>query len=123
MRCLLEKPKKPFTYQPGADKGWIIKDRDEEGNARYDFQYMDKDGYRVTIEGLSRSFDKEFWNYAKLISGVLRHGMPLPYVVNLVSRLNLFDENINTWKNGIERTLKRYIPDGTKAEPQMSVLQ
>lgn len=103
-------------HLPGwVEKGWVIKDRSESGEARYDFQYMDKDGYRVTHEGLSRSFNKEFWNYAKLISGVLRHGMPLPYVVNLVSRLNLFDENINTWKNGVERTLKRYIPDGTEA--------
>ncbi|MCB0756602.1 MAG: ribonucleoside-diphosphate reductase, adenosylcobalamin-dependent, partial [Flavobacteriales bacterium] len=110
------KAEEAFHLPAWADKGWIIKDRDEDGNARYDFQYMDKDGYRITIEGLSRSFDKEFWNYAKLISGVLRHGMPLPYVVNLVSRLNLFDENINTWKNGVERTLKRYIPDGTKAD-------
>lgn len=104
-----------FHLPTWVEHGWVIKSRDEEGVARYDFQYMDKDGYRVTIEGLSRSFDKEFWNYAKLISGVLRHGMPLPYVVNLVSRLNLFDENINTWKNGVERTLKRYIPDGTEA--------
>lgn len=110
------KAEEAFHLPTWADKGWVIKDRDEDGNARYDFQYMDKDGYRITIEGLSRSFDKEFWNYAKLISGVLRHGMPLPYVVNLVSRLNLFDENINTWKNGVERTLKRYIPDGTKAD-------
>ncbi|MCF8277045.1 MAG: adenosylcobalamin-dependent ribonucleoside-diphosphate reductase [Flavobacteriales bacterium] len=112
------KTEEAFHLPAWAEKGWIIKDRDENGNARYDFQYVDKDGYRVTIEGLSRSFDKEFWNYAKLISGVLRHGMPLPYVVNLVSRLNLFDENINTWKNGVERTLKRYIPDGTKADHQ-----
>jgi len=110
------KAEEAFHLPTWADKGWIIKDRDEEGNARYDFQYMDKDGYRVTIEGLSRSFDEEFWNYAKLISGVLRHGMPLHYVVNLVSRLNLFDQNINTWKNGVERTLKRYIPDGTVAD-------
>ena len=76
---------------------------------------MDKDGYKVTIEGLSRSFDKEYWNYAKLISGVLRHGMPLPYVVDLISNLNLYNESINTWKTGVERTLKKFIPDGTKA--------
>ncbi|MBI1286499.1 MAG: adenosylcobalamin-dependent ribonucleoside-diphosphate reductase [Flavobacteriales bacterium] len=105
-----------FHLPTWVNTGWIIKERDGKGAARYDFQYMDKDGYRVTIEGLSRSFNEEFWNYAKLISGVLRHGMPLPYVVNLVSRLNLFDENINTWKNGVERTLKRYIPDGTKTD-------
>jgi ribonucleoside-diphosphate reductase alpha chain len=76
---------------------------------------MDSDGYKVTIEGLSRSFNKEYWNYAKLISGVLRHGMPLHYVVDLVNNLNLFDENINTWKNGVSRALKRFIPDGTVA--------
>ena len=95
--------------------GWVIKSRDEENIARYDFQYMDKDGYRVTIEGLSRSFNKEFWNYAKLISGVLRHGMPIPFVVDLIEDLNLYSDNINTWKNGVVRTLKQFIPDGTKA--------
>ncbi len=109
------KAEEAFHLPQWVEKGWIIKGRNDHGAARYDFQYMDRDGYRVTIEGLSRSFDKEFWNYAKLISGVLRHGMPLPYVVNLVGRLNLFDENINTWKNGVERTLKRFIPDGTIA--------
>jgi len=96
-------------------KGWIIKNKIEDHGNRYDFQYLDKEGYKVTIEGLSRSFDKEFWNYAKLISGVLRHGMPLPYVVNLISNLNLYDETINTWKNGVLRALKKFIPDGTQA--------
>ena len=95
--------------------GWVIKNRDDDDMARYDFQYMDKDGYRVTIEGLSRSFNKEFWNYAKLISGVLRHGMPIPFVVDLIEDLNLYSDNINTWKNGVVRTLKQFIPDGTKA--------
>jgi ribonucleoside-diphosphate reductase alpha chain len=103
-------------YLPSYVKdGWVIKNRDEENMARYDFQYMDKDGYRVTIEGLSRSFNKEFWNYAKLISGVLRHGMPIPFVVDLIEDLNLYSDNINTWKNGVVRTLKQFIPDGTKA--------
>jgi ribonucleoside-diphosphate reductase alpha chain len=102
-----------FHLPHWVEHGWVIKERDERGKARYDFQYFDREGYRVTIEGLSRSFNKEYWNYAKLISGVLRHGMPLPYVVNLVSRLNLFDEHINSWKNGVERTLKAYITDGT----------
>ena len=95
--------------------GWVIKSKDNKGNARYDFRYIDKDGYRVTIEGLSRSFNQEFWNYAKLISGVLRHGMPLPYVVDLVSNLNLYNDSINTWKNGVARALKMFIPDGTEA--------
>lgn len=97
-------------------KGKIIKIRDGEGNKRYDFQYTNKLGYHTTIEGLSYKFDPEFWNYAKLISGVLRHGMPLQHVINLVSSLHLDSETINTWKNGVERALKKYIPDGTKAK-------
>ncbi len=109
------KMKDAFNLPEWVEKGLVIKHRDEEGLSRYDFQYEDNDGYRVTIEGLSRSFDKEFWNYAKLISGVLRHGMPLHYVVDLVNNLNLMDENINTWKNGVSRTLKRFIPNGTEA--------
>ena len=99
-----------------VEKGWVIKNRNEKGDSRYDFQYMDKDGYRVTIEGLSRSFDKEFWNYAKLISGVLRHGMPINYAVDLIADLNLYDEHINTWKNGVARALKKYIADGAAAK-------
>jgi len=96
-------------------KGRIIKVKKEQGKSRYDFQYTDKFGYDNTLGGISHMFNKEFWNYAKLISGVLRHGMPLPDVVNLVSSLRLNNENINTWKIGVERALKRYIPDGTKA--------
>ncbi len=95
-------------------RGYIIKNKDEEGNTRYDFQYIDKHGYKTTIEGLSRMFDKEFWNYAKLISGVLRYGMPITDVINLVSSLQLDSDSINTWKAGVERALKRYIPDGAK---------
>lgn len=95
--------------------GAVIKNKDENGNTRYDFQYRDKDDYRITIEGLSRSFNPEFWNYAKLISGVLRHGMPLLDVVHMVENLHLSDHSLNTWKNGIIRALKKYIPDGTKA--------
>jgi ribonucleoside-diphosphate reductase alpha chain len=103
-------------YLPGwVSKGWVIKNRNEKGESRYDFQFEDKYGYKVTIEGLSRSFDKEFWNYAKLISGILRHGMPLQYVVNLVDKLTLSEDNINTWKNGVVRALKKFIPDGTIA--------
>ncbi len=96
------------------NKGYIIKKRLEDGTKRYDFRYIDKLGYGNTFEGLSRIFDNEFWNYARLISGVLRHGMPIPDVVNLVSSLYLDNENINTWKNGVERTLRKYIPNGTK---------
>lgn len=109
------KAKDAFNLPDWVDNGCVIKHREEDGAARYDFQYQDSDGYKVTIEGLSRSFNKEYWNYAKLISGVLRHGMPLHYVVDLVNNLNLFDENINTWKNGVSRALKRFIPDGTEA--------
>lgn len=96
-------------------KGKIIKIKDENGS-RYDFQYVDKYGYTNTLGGLSHMFNSEFWNYAKLISGVLRNGMPIPDVVNLVSSLRLDSETINTWKAGVERALKRYIPDGTKAK-------
>ena len=96
-------------------KGKIIKVKNRSGKSRYDFQYTDKFGYENTLGGISHMFNKEFWNYAKLISGVLRHGMPLPDVVNLVSSLSLNTETINTWKKGVERALKRYIPDGTKA--------
>jgi ribonucleoside-diphosphate reductase alpha chain len=94
--------------------GYIVKEKDESANTRYDFHYIDKYGYRNIIGGVSHMFNKEFWNYAKLISGVLRNGMPIVDVVNLVSGLQLDSEAINTWKNGVERTLKRYIPDGTK---------
>jgi ribonucleoside-diphosphate reductase alpha chain len=100
-------------------KGLIIKNRDENGNKRYDFQYTNKYGFHVTIEGLSYKFNPEFWNYAKLISGVLRHGMPIENAVNLVSSLHLDSERINTWKNGVERALKKYIPDGTRPKNGM----
>lgn len=94
--------------------GYIVKEKDDAGNTRYDFQYIDKYGYKNTVGGISHMFNKEYWNYAKLISGVLRNGMPIVDVVNLVSGLQLDSEAINTWKNGVERALKRYIPDGTK---------
>lgn len=97
-------------------KGRIIKNRDEDGNSRYDFQYDNKHGYKITIEGLSYKFNKEYWNYAKLISGVLRYGMPIEDVLNLVAGLHFDNESINTWKNGVERALKKYIPDGTVAK-------
>ena len=97
-------------------KGYIIKNRDESGQKRYDFQYTNKYGFNITIEGLSYKFNPEFWNYAKLISGVLRHGMPIQNAISLVSSLHLNSESINTWKKGVERALKKYILDGTKAK-------
>jgi ribonucleoside-diphosphate reductase alpha chain len=109
------KMKDAFNLPNWVEKGWVIKSRNDEGVARYDFQYVDSEGYKVTIEGLSRSFDKEFWNYAKLISGIMRHGMPMPYVVDLIQHLNLYDDHINTWKNGVTRALKRFVADGTAA--------
>ncbi|MFO7658055.1 MAG: adenosylcobalamin-dependent ribonucleoside-diphosphate reductase [Bacteroidales bacterium] len=104
-----------FPIPKSINKGKIIKTRDENGVSRYDFQYIDKFGYRNTIGGLSHMFNKEFWNYAKLISSVLRHGMPVREVVNLVSSLRLDSDTINTWRNGVERALRKYIPNGTKA--------
>lgn len=96
--------------------GYIIKSYDSEGNSRYDFQYINKRGYKTTIEGLSYKFNPVFWNYAKLISGTLRHGMPIHKVVELVTSLQLDNETINSWKAGVARALKKYIPDGTLAE-------
>lgn len=96
-------------------KGWVTRVKPSVSEpARYDFSFTDQDGYNVIIEGLSRMFLKEYWNYAKLISGILRHGMPLPNVVNLIDKLRLDDDNIMTWKNGVARALKRYIKEGTK---------
>jgi ribonucleoside-diphosphate reductase alpha chain len=104
-----------FILPKFVHHGSVIKNMDEAGKKRYDFQYKDKQGYNVTIEGLSRSFDKEYWNYAKLISGVLRHGMPLPHVIDLIENLDLKSDSLNTWKAGVERALKKYIEDGTPA--------
>ena len=97
-------------------KGCIVKNEDKDGNKRYDFQFKNRRGYKITIEGLSEKFNKEYWNYAKLISGVLRWGMPIEQVIKLVGSLSLDSENINTWKNGVERALKRYVKDGTEAK-------
>ena len=105
-----------FPIPRSIVKGQIIKNKNEEGKTRYDFQYTDKYGYKKIIGGLSHTFQPEFWNYAKLISGVLRHEMPIADVVNLVQSLNLDSESINNWKNGVERALKKYIPNGTKAK-------
>jgi ribonucleoside-diphosphate reductase alpha chain len=103
-----------FPIPKSIKKGHILKVKDKNGKSRYDFQYIDKYGYENTMGGLSHMFNSEFWNYAKLISGVLRYGMPIPDVVQLVTSLRLDTETINTWKNGVERALKKYIPDGTK---------
>ena len=118
-------PYEIFTGQQGDEDGIplpknvthgvIIKNVDENGNKRYDFQFENKIGYKTTIEGLSERFNPEFWNYAKLISGVLRYKMPIELVIKLVSSLQLDSQSINTWKNGVERALKRYIQDGTVA--------
>lgn len=101
-----------FAILTQVSEGKVLKIK-ENGRNRYDFQYTDKDGYKVTVEGLSRTFNKEYWNYAKLISGVLRHGMPLPYVVEMVENLHLESDSLNNWKNGVVRALRKFIPDGT----------
>ena len=119
---LNNKPYEIFTgkstdfYIPDyVKKGWVIRQKENETSpARYDFEYEDSYGYRVTHRGLSRSFKKEYWNYAKLISGILRHGMPLQYVVELVDNLSFDNVSITTWKNGVVRGLKKFIPDGTQ---------
>ena len=96
-------------------KGKIIKQQNPDGSKRYDFQFENKRGYKTTVEGLSEKFNPEYWNYAKLISGVLRYRMPIDHVIKLVGSLQLKSESINTWKNGVERALKKYISDGTAA--------
>ncbi|MBD5226244.1 MAG: adenosylcobalamin-dependent ribonucleoside-diphosphate reductase [Bacteroidales bacterium] len=101
-----------------VNHGKIIKAVDSEGNKRYDFQFVNKRGYKTTIEGLSDKFNPEYWNYAKLISGVLRYGMPIDQVLKLVSTLELDSQSINTWKMGVERALKKYLPNGTQASGQ-----
>ncbi len=99
-------------------KGSIIKSYDEDGQKHYDFQFKNKRGYKMTIEGLDGKFDPEYWNYAKLISGVLRYGMPIDQVIKLVQGMDLNNESINTWKNGVERALKKYLPNGMEAKGQ-----
>lgn len=101
-----------------VNKGVIIKNRNEDGSSRYDFQYKNTRGYKTTIEGLSHKFNPEFWNYAKLISSTLRHGMPIDKIIDLINSLQLDSESINTWKNGVGRALKRYVEDGTTAKGQ-----
>jgi ribonucleoside-diphosphate reductase alpha chain len=101
-----------------VEGGLIIKNKDEDGKTRYDFQFKNKRGYKTTIEGLSHMFEPAYWNYAKLISGTLRHGMAIESVVDLVNSLQLDDQNINTWKNGVARALKRYVANGATAKNQ-----
>ena len=95
-------------------KGKIIKQVNADGSKRYDFQFENTRGYKITVEGLSEKFNPEYWNYAKLISGVLRYRMPIEHVIKLVSSLQLQSESINTWKNGVERALKKYLGDGAE---------
>ena len=114
----LQDDEEGISLPKSVTTGRIIKNSDEEGNKRYEFQFENKRGYKTTIEGLSEKFNKEYWNYAKLISGVLRWRMPIDRVIKLVDSLQLDSENINTWKNGVERALKKYVTDGTSAEGQ-----
>ena len=100
-------------------KGKIIKQVNDDGTKRYDFQFENKRGYKTTVEGLSEKFNKEYWNYAKLISGVLRYRMPTHYVIKLVGSLQLESESINTWKNGVKQALKKYVVNGTEAKGVM----
>lgn len=104
-----------FVLPKWVEKGHVIRVKEPgQEHARYDFQFTDQDGYHVTMEGLSRMFKKDYWNYAKLISGILRHGMPIPNVVDLIGKLNFDVDSINTWANGVARALKRFIKDGTE---------
>ena len=112
----LQDDEEGIVLPKSVTSGRIIKSYDEDGTKHYDFQFENKRGYKMTIEGLSEKINKEFWNYAKLISGVLRWRMPIEQVIKLVGSLQLDSENINTWKNGVERALKKYVQDGTEAK-------
>mgnify|MGYP002240493840 FL=1 len=112
----LQDDEEGIVLPKSVTSGRIIKSYDEDGTKHYDFQFENKRGYKMTIEGLSEKFNKEYWNYAKLISGVLRWRMPIRTGYQLVGSLQLDSENINTWKNGVERALKKYVQDGTEAK-------
>jgi len=105
-----------FVIPKWVESGFIIKNRHEDGTKTYDFQYYDKDGYEVLMKGLSRTFNPEFWNYAKMISALLRHEIPMESIINIISGLNFREESINSWKNGVIRALKKFLRDGTKAK-------
>lgn len=105
-----------FFIPPYVEGGMVERVKQKDKRAQYNFTYKDKQGYEITMPALSRMFDDSFWNYAKLISGVLRHGMPLQYVIDLIGNLNFPEDNINTWKNGVVRALKRFVPDGTTTD-------
>jgi ribonucleoside-diphosphate reductase, adenosylcobalamin-dependent len=114
----LQDDEEGIVLPKSVTKGKVIKQTNADGTHRYDFQFENKRGYKTTVEGLSEKFNPEYWNYAKLISGVLRYRMPIAHVIHLVSSLQLKDESINTWKNGVERALKKYVTDGTTASGQ-----
>ena len=105
----LQDDEEGIALPKSVTKGKIIKQTAEDGSHRYDFQFENKRGYKTTVEGLSEKFNPEYWNYAKLISGVLRYRMPIDHVIKLVGSLQLKNESINTWKNGVERALKKYV--------------
>lgn len=107
-----------FVVPNWVERGETVREK-ENGSSRYDFSYKEKNGADITVENLSSSFNPEFWNYAKLISGVLRHGMPLPYVIDLIANLNLGADHLNTWKAGVARMIKKFIPDGTQAKDRV----
>ena len=111
----LQDDEEGIALPKSVTKGKIIKQTADDGTHRYDFQFENKRGYKTTVEGLSEKFNPEYWNYAKLISGVLRYRMPIDHVIKLVGSLQLKSESINTWKNGVERALKKYVTDGTQA--------
>ncbi len=114
----LQDDEEGIVLPKNVTRGKIIKQTNNDGTHRYDFQFENKRGYKTTVEGLSEKFNPEYWNYAKLISGVLRYRMPIDNVIKLVGSLQLSDESINTWKNGVERALKKYVTDGTQAKGQ-----
>ena len=115
----LQDDEEGISLPKSVNKGKIIKKIDENGKKRYDFQFENKRGYKTTVEGLSEKFNPEYWNYAKLISGVLRYRMPIANVIKLVGQLQMDSQSINTWKNGVERALKKYVVDGTEAKGQV----
>ena len=103
-----------------VSKGKIVKTVLDDGQKRYDFQFVNKRGYKITVEGLSEKFNPEYWNYAKLISGVLRYQMPIEHVIKLVNQLQLTSDNINTWKKGVEKALKKYVGDGSLSDKDVN---